>query len=161
MLGPSLLVAPVVEPGVAARAVYLPGGSRWFDIWTGEVFEGGQTVARRAPFDRPPLLAREGSIIALNAAEQHFSARTDKRAFQIFPVANGKFENEIFEDDGETENYRKGRFCRWTIRVACTAAGVNIVVTAQENGVAIACDPEIILPATEYRAVTIAGGRMG
>lgn len=159
MLGASLLVAPVVEPGVAARAVYLPAGARWFDYWSGEAFEGGETISRPAPFRRPPLFARAGSAIALNTAEQHFLERADRRAFAIFPPANGTFEAEIFEDDGESEAYRTGQFRLWTVRVACTAATIDIAVTARENGAAVACDAEIILPAGEKRAVTILGGR--
>jgi alpha-glucosidase len=157
MLGHALLVAPVVEPGVASREIYLPAGTRWFDFWSGEVFEGGRTVTRPAPFRRPPLLAREGSIIALNTAEQHFSQRADTRAFQIFPLTRGTFEADIYDDDGESAGVESRRF--WHVRVACTDDAVDIAVGAQENGAAVSCDAEIILPATEKRRVSVSGGR--
>jgi alpha-glucosidase len=38
MVGPSLLAAPVVEPGHVHRKVYLPFGAHWYDFWSGEVF---------------------------------------------------------------------------------------------------------------------------
>src|ERR1700710_3039352 len=101
MLGAALLVAPVVEPGVASRAIYLPAGTRWFDYWSDAVFEGGQTISRPVPFRQPPLLVREGSVIALNVAEQHFGARADTRGFAVFPLASGTFEAAVFDDDGE------------------------------------------------------------
>ncbi len=158
LLGHALLVAPVVEPGASTREVYLPAGTRWFDFWTGEAFDGGQTVTRPAPYDRPPLFAREGSIIPLNVAEQHFRERADRRAFQIFPQRSGVSLREIFEDDGETQAYRSGRFRLWTIQVTCGETAIDIVVTARESGDAIACDAEIIIPAAERRAVTVIGG---
>ena len=56
MFGDSLLVAPVTAPGVTSREVYLPAGE-WFDFYTGERFEGGQTVkiecAERIPVFSP------------------------------------------------------------------------------------------------------------
>ena len=44
MLGPDLLVAPVLEPGVSSRAVRLPTGARWRELATGLVHEGGEVV---------------------------------------------------------------------------------------------------------------------
>ncbi|MEI9995805.1 MAG: glycoside hydrolase family 31 protein [Rhizomicrobium sp.] len=158
LLGRALLVAPVVEPGVASREVYLPAGTRWFDYWSGEIFDGGRVVARPAPFRRPPLFAREGSVIALNVAEQHFQARGDTRAFQIFPLARGAFEAEIFDDDGESEAWREGRCRLWRVRVVCDAATIVIAVSATENDAAVDCDVPIVLPATEKRDVTVSGG---
>jgi alpha-glucosidase len=159
MLGASLLVAPVVDSGLAMREVYLPAGARWFDWWSGEAFEGGQTVLRPAPFRRPPLLAREGSVVALNTAEQHFAMRADTRGFAIFPLARGTFEAEIFEDDGESDAWRAGGYRLWRVRVTCGETAIEIALSATENGAAVACDAEVILPATERRAVTITGGR--
>jgi alpha-glucosidase len=157
MLGASLLIAPVVMPGHVVREVYLPAGTRWFDYWTGEAFEGGQTIVRPAPFVRPPLLAREGSVIALNVAEQHFGARADTRAFQVFPLGAGAFESEVFDDDGESDGWRDGRYRLWHVRVTCSETAIEIAVTARENGIAVACDAEVLLPATERRPVTVSG----
>jgi alpha-glucosidase len=139
MLGASLLVAPVVEPGAAARDVYLPSGTRWFDWWSGEAFEGGGIVTRPAPFERPPLFVREGSIIALNAAEQHFAARADRRGFLVAPLAEGSFSCDIHDDDGESANATP-----WRVEVACTAAAIEVRVAGP--GAA-----DVFLPAGETR----------
>ncbi|WP_372346345.1 glycoside hydrolase family 31 protein [Streptomyces sp. KL116D] len=61
LLGDSLLVAPVLEPGVGRRSVRLPRG-RWYDTATGEVFEGQGRVTVDAPLSRIPVLARAGSV---------------------------------------------------------------------------------------------------
>ena len=57
MLGDSLLVAPVVEPGLAESPVYLPPGS-WTDLWDGERLTGGAIVLRPVPLDRIPVFCR-------------------------------------------------------------------------------------------------------
>ena len=44
MLGPDLLVAPVVTQGADSREVYLPEGVQWVDAWTEEDCPGGQCV---------------------------------------------------------------------------------------------------------------------
>jgi len=38
-LGPSFLVAPVVEPGATTRTAYLPPGE-WVDYWRGTLYTG-------------------------------------------------------------------------------------------------------------------------
>ena len=60
LLGENLLVAAVVEPGKRARAVYLPAGCGWYDLWCGDYYQGGQEILLAAPWDRPPLFVREG-----------------------------------------------------------------------------------------------------
>jgi alpha-glucosidase len=149
MLGEALLVAAVVEAGVTTRDVYLPAGTRWFDWWSGEAFEGGQTVERPAPYDRPPLFAREGSVIALNVAEQHFGARADARGFAVFPLAVGHFAADVFDDDGESD-VSPGRR-QWHVEVACGESAVEIAVTG---------DAAVFVPAGETRRVVVTGGRL-
>jgi alpha-D-xyloside xylohydrolase len=65
-LGPSFLVAPVVEAGATTRSVYLPAGE-WVDYWRGTIYTGGQEVTVPAPLNGsgPPVFARAGSIIPL------------------------------------------------------------------------------------------------
>ena len=106
MVGHSLLAAPVVDPGHIHRAVYLPFGAHWYDFWSGEVFEGGQTITRPAPWTRPVLFARESCAIPVNVAAQTFAARADRRSFMVFPpTGSGAFTTENFEDDDESEAY--------------------------------------------------------
>ena len=60
MFGPDLLVAPIMEAGAETRAIYLPKGCRWVDAYTGEAYEGGQTVTVPAPIGIIPVMMREG-----------------------------------------------------------------------------------------------------
>ncbi|MBN3728133.1 glycoside hydrolase family 31 protein, partial [Burkholderia sp. Ac-20379] len=88
MLGEALLAAPVVEAGQTERRVYLPAGERWVCVESGRAFDGGQTVTLPAPLDGPPpMLLREGHVLPLNTAEQHFAARADARGFVLAPRA--------------------------------------------------------------------------
>ncbi|UCF25782.1 MAG: glycoside hydrolase family 31 protein, partial [Ralstonia sp.] len=87
LLGTALLVAPAVDEGQTERTVYLPAGARWVSYWSGEVFEGGQSVTLPAPWDQPVMLIREGGVVALNVAEQHFDQRADQRGFLVVPVS--------------------------------------------------------------------------
>jgi alpha-D-xyloside xylohydrolase len=59
MFGPDLLVAPVMEEGASNRTIYLPKGAKWKDTYTGETYDGGQTVTVPAPIDIIPVMIRD------------------------------------------------------------------------------------------------------
>jgi alpha-D-xyloside xylohydrolase len=61
LLGPDLLVAPVVEPGATRREVYLPAGARWRSAWDEDTYEGGQTINANAPLNRIPVFVRDAA----------------------------------------------------------------------------------------------------
>ena len=65
LFGDDILVAPVYEPGVQTREVYLPKGENWREVATGKVWEGGQCVTAFAPLDTIPLFVRKGSTVDL------------------------------------------------------------------------------------------------
>ncbi|HEY4000594.1 MAG TPA: TIM-barrel domain-containing protein, partial [Candidatus Xenobia bacterium] len=48
MVGDSLLLAPVSEPGATRRDVYLPPGL-WYDFWTSRPVQGGRRLSVSAP----------------------------------------------------------------------------------------------------------------
>lgn len=64
MLGPDLLVAPVVEQGALSRDVYLPAGADWLDAWTMKEVRGGQRITADAPLERIPVFWRKDSRFA-------------------------------------------------------------------------------------------------
>lgn len=64
MFGPDLLVAPVMYSEAVTRSVYLPEGTEWEDVWTGQRFNGGQQITVNAPIDIIPLFSKPGSSIS-------------------------------------------------------------------------------------------------
>jgi alpha-D-xyloside xylohydrolase len=60
LLGPDILVAPVVEPGAASRKVRLPQGADWVHPFTGATHEGGSVCEIPAPLGQPSVLVRAG-----------------------------------------------------------------------------------------------------
>ncbi|HOO28425.1 MAG TPA: glycoside hydrolase family 31 protein, partial [Lachnospiraceae bacterium] len=55
LFGPKLLVAPVMEPHVVTRSVYLPAGCQWKEIATGKIYDGGVLIDAKAPIDIIPV----------------------------------------------------------------------------------------------------------
>ncbi|HXZ09679.1 MAG TPA: TIM-barrel domain-containing protein, partial [Paraburkholderia sp.] len=161
MLGSSLLVAPVVDAGQAERQVYLPAGARWVSYWSGEAFDGGSTVTLPAPWDQPVVLVREGSVVPLNTAEQHFARAADQRGFIVIPRQDdGIAEGECIEDDGESEAWRIGEYGCWKVRAQGDAATVAVSVEWQGKTPRPVGPIEIHVPASEGRAVTATNGTL-
>ena len=63
----ALMVAPVLDPGVAQVTAYLPPG-RWVHLWSGQTYgdknTAGGSVTVRAPLGQPGVFYREGSQVA-------------------------------------------------------------------------------------------------
>jgi alpha-glucosidase len=108
MLGPDLLVAPVLEQGETERQVYLPeheGG--WFDFHDGRHFDGGQTITVSAPLGRLPVFARCGAMIPVTEQSGGIDPRTDtQRELIVFGAPEGESESYLYEDDGDTSDWK-------------------------------------------------------
>ena len=65
MLGPDILVAPVLAEGVRARPVYLPAGTAWRCAWTDAVSPGGELLIADAPLERIPVFIRAESTFSI------------------------------------------------------------------------------------------------
>jgi alpha-D-xyloside xylohydrolase len=116
MFGPAFLVNPVTEQlytGKNAgtepktRKVYLPKGNRWFNFWTGETLNGGQTIDAVAPVETIPVYIKAGSIVPMGPnieyATQNPAGAIELR---IYPGTNGEF--KFYEDENDNYNYEKG-----------------------------------------------------
>jgi alpha-glucosidase len=156
MLGPSLLAAPVVEPGAQTRTVYLPRGAAWWDVWSGAYWEGGQPVELPAPWNRPVLLARAGAVIPINVSEPPTSAG-DARGFLLFPLLEGRSSGESFEDDGESEAYLDNGFGAWCVGIKNQATALQVSVTRTGQIPDGRDELVLILPASELRPVNLSG----
>jgi alpha-D-xyloside xylohydrolase len=70
MLGPAVLVAPVLAQGTTVK-VYLPEGDAWWDLNTGWRYEGGTTWTVQAGLDTLPVFGREGHMLCLGPVAQN------------------------------------------------------------------------------------------
>jgi alpha-glucosidase len=62
LLGPDLMIAPVVEKGATSVEVYWPEGAEWTDLWTGaDAGTAGEFVRMPAPLGRPAVFLRKGA----------------------------------------------------------------------------------------------------
>lgn len=72
--GNDLIVAPVIEPKVTQRALYLPEGT-WFDFWTNQQHAGKQNITWNNPAQpaepksKIPVFVRSGAIVPLVLGE--------------------------------------------------------------------------------------------
>ena len=113
LLGPDMLIAPIVKQGATARAVYLPRGD-WFNFWSGEKFTGGEPVLVRAPLETVPLFIRAGAIIPMCAIQQFVGENeTGVVNLHVWPGGRGKL--NWYEDDGNTMSYETGEISGRTI----------------------------------------------
>ncbi len=121
MFGDALLVAPVCQAMYygpdgeklsdvpKTREVYLPAGNGWYDYWTKEYYEGGQTILADAPLEVMPLFVKEGSIIPCSAPIEYADQKNGEVAeLMVFTGADGHF--DLYNDAGDGYDFEKGEY---------------------------------------------------
>ena len=96
LLGPSLLVAPVLSEDDRVD-IYLPPGT-WYDLWTGEKVIGPATLARTVGLDTLPVYVRSSAILPTGPVSDTVPDLWDPLTIQIYPQAQGRL--EIPEEGG-------------------------------------------------------------
>lgn len=111
MLGPDVLVAPVVTEGARQVEIALPVSRwGWFCYHSGTIYEGGKTIVIDAPMERLPLFVRCGALLPL-ANDVPETSPHDPSSIEITlfaPAERGQSETEIFFDDGLGWGYKEG-----------------------------------------------------
>ncbi len=137
--GPSLMVCPITEKtnprlNLAKTDVWLPEG-RWTDIFTGQIYRGGQWVAMHRDLDSIPVLAKEGAIVPMyRNAETNDLSLEQSMDIHVWR-GNGSF--ELYEDDGETMTYRDGRWVKTRMEVKETAEGIRFTIHSPQGDMSL------------------------
>jgi alpha-glucosidase len=137
LVGPSLLLAPVLERGARERRVYLPEGV-WYGFDDDARYVGPRWLRLAAPLERLPLLARGGALLPTQSAVQHTGERpAEPLVIEVFPGADGRF--DLVEDDGESDAYRSGHLARTRLVLRDRAAHrLRLELGAREGPFAVA-----------------------
>lgn len=158
MLGPSLLVASVLEKGQYQRKVYLPQNQTgWYDYHTGLWYKGGQSVLIPAPLNYAPLLIKGGTIIPINDAEISFNTKDrDERGFMLFPhKTSGKSMYKLYEDDGVSVDYLKGIYTVITVKMISNIDVIRVEVSKEGRYELPYSSVRFYLPEGETRKIIV------
>ena len=129
MFGKSFLVSPVTEPKVREWNVYLPKLVEWYDFWTGNQVNGGQTINMEAPLNKIPLFVKAGSIIPMGPEIQYATEKNDPIEIRIYPSADGEF--TLYEDENDNYDYEKGKYS--TINFKWDDAKKTLTISARKG----------------------------
>jgi hypothetical protein len=132
LFGSELLAAPFVTPRdpdtrLASQTLWLPPGD-WFDFFRGEFHPGGRWLTQYGGLDETPVLARAGAIVPLEGDPGNTeNPNPQSLVLHLFPGASNAF--ELYEDDGETQDYLQGRYC--LTRLALKWGGDRLVFSIE------------------------------
>jgi len=111
MFGDDLLVAPIaqaVDPqGVAEQTVWLPKGE-WYEMSSGTLYKGNQTIKTDFTVAEIPWFAKAGSIIPMNPKVKNLQVDPRHIVFTVVPGKEGK--GRLYEDEGNSKNYISGEY---------------------------------------------------
>jgi len=107
MFGNNLLIAPILWANATKRSIRLPVG-HWYDYWSGNEYNGANSVEIDAREDRIPIFVKAGSVIPEQSVLQYIGERQiDTLILKIFPGNNLSY---LYEDDGLTFDYQNGKY---------------------------------------------------
>ena len=109
MFGPALMVCPVAHYKARNRSVYFPKQTGWYNLYSGEYVEGGQSLIVDAPYERIPVFVREGSIIPFGP-EIQYSDEKPAELINLYVYAGKDGQFMLYEDEGVNYNYEKGKY---------------------------------------------------
>ena len=117
MFGKSILVANVVEKGATTRSIYLPAGCKWYDINDNlREYEGGQTIEVPVTLASIPMFLRGSAIVVTTEDVKHILKDT-MRQVDLLVSAESDTSFVLYDDDGHTEDYKKGVYAKTIITV--------------------------------------------
>ncbi|KAJ5320056.1 hypothetical protein PENANT_c025G07896 [Penicillium antarcticum] len=106
IFGSKLLVAPIVEPrnrktNLGTVRAWLPAGPRFVDIFTGQVYDADREVMFHRRLEEYPALAREGTVIPLDANPAPANGCLNPGAFEFLVVIGRDAETSVMEDPAD------------------------------------------------------------
>ena len=148
--GNSFMISPIINKmdefiNRTVQRFYIPSGV-WYDFKTGKRFLGDHKYISFYRIEDYPIFVRAGSIIPL-AGEKSFMKVDNPKDFDIhiFPGKNNTY--HLYEDDGETYNYERGKYMITEIDYNYRASNYTVIIRSIKKEV------NIVPKVRDYRIV--------
>ena len=133
--GDILLAAPIATPGegptrTASQKVWFPAGEVWYDYFTHEKKDGGQTENIAKPLDEFPLYVRGGWVLPMQPyTPRPASTDLSHLVMRVYP-SDRDVDNTftLYEDDGISLDYQKGVYATTALRYSQVGDLATVVV---------------------------------
>ncbi|MGN0258007.1 MAG: DUF5110 domain-containing protein, partial [Bacteroides sp.] len=107
MFGDQMIVSPITAPmkgRYSLQTTWLPEGE-WFELATGSLLQGGQTVERTYAIDEYPIFVKAGAVLPLYTDQvQNLQQNDEEVMVAVFPGGvGGSF--SMYEDQGDDQHY--------------------------------------------------------
>ncbi len=122
-----------VEAMTDKRSVFIPDGT-WMDVFTGKTYTGPETITVRHTLKTSPIFVRLGSLSALAYKSDY--ADTDqwqRLVLDVYPAADTRDTSTLYEDDGQSLDYRSGASRKTTLSLATEGTTTTVTVGAAEG----------------------------
>ena len=110
MFGDDMIVRPVTAPRNGAKAtadVWLPKGNDWYEVASGKLIKGGQTVNDGFQLDEIPVYVKAGSVIPMYADTlKNLRGNDNPVVVNVYPSDGDCMSKaEYYEDAGNDKQY--------------------------------------------------------
>lgn len=133
LLGRDLLVAPVYRSQAVSQGwrqdIHLPRG-RWIDYWDGRqatAGAAGRDIDVQVTLDKLPVFVRAGAILPMYP-EMMYDGHKPKDVLTLDLYPEGESSYTLYEDDGDTRQYRQGAFSTQRIRMRADGTDVRVEI---------------------------------
>ena len=131
LFGPAVLVANVVEKGAKTRTLYLPAGTKWYDMNDNlREYEGGSAIEVPVDLGSIPMFLRGAAIYMTSEDVKHILSDTMRR-LDLLISADADSSFVFYDDDGHTTDFEKGVYERTAITVK---SGERKVISFRREG---------------------------
>ena len=111
--GKDFLITPILKDSVKTKEIYFPKTANWFNFYTDEKIDGGQTKTVNIDKNSIPTYVRSGTFILMsNLVQTTDNYKADKLELHYYYDASVKeSERTFYNDDGLTANaFEKGKY---------------------------------------------------
>lgn len=115
MFGSNILVKPITSPNELTTDIYLPDNEEWYDLFTNDLYKGGQKISVSSPIDEIPLFIKAGSVII--SCKPEMSTQEQDINNLYINIYSGKSTNTFYyEDELDGYNYEQGNYFKIPIK---------------------------------------------
>ena len=138
--GSEFMIVPIVNPidemiGRTILKFYMPSGV-WYDFQSGKRFLGDHKYISFYSIDSYPIFVKQGSIIPM-AGDDSFMNYSNPKTLEIhvFPGESNTY--YLYEDDGETNDYQKGKYLITEIDYNYRTSNYTLIIRSVEGDLSV------------------------